>query len=302
VHRVTGDGDGWVRCAQGHRHWGLFGAAGVLITDVESGRARRVLQHRAPWTHSGDTWGVPGGARDSHEDVVTAALREAREEAGVRPNQVRPLGTWADDHGGWSYTTVLARSSEPFIPRAANAESLDVRWVADDEVESLPLHPGLAAAWPRLRLPIAPLSVVIDAANVVGSTPDGWWRDRLGATDRLLSRLAPLARDGLAVATLPDGINSADLHRLFPTLVVVVEGAARPTESRSRESGGDWSAGQLRVVRAERDGDSEVVATASRLRAAQDQVLIVTADRELRSHLAPVPTVGPRWLLDQLPT
>ena len=77
----SGDGNGWVVCALGHRHWGRFGAAGLLLTD---GR-RVLLQHRAAWTHEGDTWAVPGGARDSHEDPITAALREADRGDLARP-------------------------------------------------------------------------------------------------------------------------------------------------------------------------------------------------------------------------
>ena len=70
-----------------------------------------VLQHRAPWTHEGGTWGLPGGARDSHEDVVTSALREAKEEADIDATFVAPVALTVDDHGGWSYTTVAAQSA-----------------------------------------------------------------------------------------------------------------------------------------------------------------------------------------------
>ena len=56
---MSGDGNGWVVCSLGHRHWGRFGAAGILITDGDA----VVLQHRAAWTHEGGTWAVPGGAR-----------------------------------------------------------------------------------------------------------------------------------------------------------------------------------------------------------------------------------------------
>ena len=66
---MSGDGNGWVFCSLGHRHWGRFGAAGILITDG----LRVVLQHRAGWTHEGDTWALPGGARDSHETPAEAA-------------------------------------------------------------------------------------------------------------------------------------------------------------------------------------------------------------------------------------
>src|SRR3954465_11452407 len=54
------DGDGWRRCDRGHVHWGRYGAAGLLV--VAPG-PQVLLQHRAPWSHGGDTWGVPGGAR-----------------------------------------------------------------------------------------------------------------------------------------------------------------------------------------------------------------------------------------------
>ncbi len=144
---MSGDGNGWVRCALGHRHWGRFGAAGMLITDG----TRVVLQHRAPWTHEGGTWAVPGGARDSHEDVLAAALREAREEAEIDPAGVAPIGEWVDDHGGWSYTTVVAHALNVLQPRAANAESIEIRWWEMDAVADLPLHRGFAAVWPELR-------------------------------------------------------------------------------------------------------------------------------------------------------
>lgn len=35
--------------------------------------------------------------------------------------------------------------------------------------------------------------VVVDGMNVIGSRPDGWWRDRAGAARRLLERLQRLA-------------------------------------------------------------------------------------------------------------
>jgi 8-oxo-dGTP pyrophosphatase MutT (NUDIX family) len=141
------DGNGWVWCSLGHRHWGRFGAAGLLITDG----ANVLLQHRAAWTHEGDTWAVPGGARDSHEDPITAALREASEEAALDPLVVAPFGEWTDDHGGWAYTTIVARASVALRLAPANAESTDIRWWPIEDVAGLPLHHGFAATWPELR-------------------------------------------------------------------------------------------------------------------------------------------------------
>jgi 8-oxo-dGTP pyrophosphatase MutT (NUDIX family) len=144
---VGGDGNGWSACALGHRHWGRYGAAGVLVTDG----SRVILQHRAPWTHEGGTWAVPGGARDSHEDALAAALREAAEESGLSPAAVVPVAEWVDDHGGWAYTTVVAQGLPDLQPRALNAESIEIRWWPIEQVAGLPLHRGFALAWPRLR-------------------------------------------------------------------------------------------------------------------------------------------------------
>ena len=104
VHR---DGDGWIECNCGGKHWGLNGAAGLLL--VRGGAI--LMQHRAPWVHNGDTWGIPGGARDSHESVIEAAIREAHE---------------------------------------ANDESKEVAWIAFDEVINKNLHPSFANTWPTL--------------------------------------------------------------------------------------------------------------------------------------------------------
>jgi 8-oxo-dGTP diphosphatase len=152
------DGNGWVRCALGHRHWGRFGAAGVLVTDGSA----VLLQHRAAWTHEGDTWAVPGGARDSSETPVQAALREAVEETSLDPRIVQPVGKWVDEHGGWSYTTIVAVTATRKTVEPINAESSALRWWSIDEVAGLRLHYGFAAAWPHLRALIDRIGDVAD--------------------------------------------------------------------------------------------------------------------------------------------
>jgi hypothetical protein len=120
--------------------------------------------------------------------------------------------------------------------------------------------------------------LLVDAANVVGARPDGWWRDRPGATTRLLSRLAGLPGrevDGAVVAEV----------------VVVVEGAARDVPAPDG----------VRLVRAAGSGDDALAATAAGLAAAGRAVLAVTADRGLRSRLpAGTAVTGPGRLLDVL--
>ncbi len=254
------------------------------------GPVRVLLQHRAAWTHHGDTWGLPGGARDSHEDGVAAALREAVEEAGLDPAQIRTRHLFVDDHGGWSYTTVYADVPEP-VTTAANRESAALDWVPLDQVAALPLHPGFALTWPQVR--VRPTVLLVDAANVVGARPDGWWRDRAGAASRLLGALATLRA---ATVRGPAGD-----PRVIGAVVAVLEGAAVSA------AGPGW----VVVHRAERGtrGDDVLVDVAGQLLAEGKEVLAVSADRGLRarweSQTGPgggltTQAVGPRWLLDLL--
>ncbi|MGV9898275.1 NTP pyrophosphohydrolase [Streptomyces tendae] len=116
----------------------------------------------------------------------------------------------------------------------------------------------------------ASLLVVVDAANVVGSVPDGWWRDRRGAAERL--------RDRLAVDGVPGGAGPAEV-------VLVVEGAARGVESVTG----------VRVESAPGSGDDHIVELVAR--AAGDRpVLVVTADRGLRRRVTELgaEVAGPR--------
>jgi 8-oxo-dGTP pyrophosphatase MutT (NUDIX family) len=142
------DGDGWTECTLGHRHWGRFGAAGLLA--VTGGTTPYVLmQHRAAWSHGGDTWGVPGGARGSTETALMAAQRETVEETGIDVAQVVPVAEHVADHGSWTYTTIVG-TVPVRLPVVPDRESIALRWVPVDEVTSLPLLPAFAAAWPAL--------------------------------------------------------------------------------------------------------------------------------------------------------
>ncbi len=311
------DGNGWTRCGLGHRHWGRFGAAGLLIgaggggsADIAGGVV--LLHERNHWVSYGGTWGPPGGARDSHESIVNAALREAREECGIAPESVTVNGVFSDDHGGWAYQTVLATAPVPFAVVADRDEAADVAWVRVTEVEGLRLHPGFAEQWPVLREALPPLTLIVDGANVIGSRPDGWWRDRGGAAMRLRDQLAALAARG--IGELPESAGGPELERWFPRILLVVEGAAaraaagwEPDGGAAAGAGGGvkgdgvtgGSGGRLRVVRAPGSGDDEIAALAARL---SGRRLVITADRELRERClaAGASVAGPRWLLGLL--
>jgi 8-oxo-dGTP diphosphatase len=157
------------------------------------------------------------------------------------------------------------------------------------------------------------VTIVVDVANVMGSRPDGWWRDRAGAAARLHGAIVRLAASGRA--TLPDD------NTVTPGFVVVLEGAAKaapipaaptsaaptsaaptsaaPTSAAEPGAADPVRAGEVRVVRAPGSGDDAIVAVVREL---PGRRVVVTADRELRdrSAAAGATVVGPRWLLGQL--
>lgn len=173
---MQGDGDGWVISDSGAHYWGRFGAAGLLLRAPQpDGTPAVLLQHRAVWSHQGGTWGLPGGARDSHETPEETAVREANEEAGLLGERlaVRATVVTAEVAGmagtHWSYTTVVA-DAEELLHTVPNRESAEMRWVAEGEVADLPLHPGFAASWQRLRTASEVLPLGLDD-QLRGSLP-----------------------------------------------------------------------------------------------------------------------------------
>ena len=107
--------------------------------------------------------------------------------------------------------------------------------------------------------------LLVDIANVMGSRPDGWWHDRAAAATRLLDGLEPL--NGAEVIH-PAGQGTVRITEIH----AVLEGAAKRAEDPAAVS----------VLRADRDGDSEIVEEADRLTASGKTPLVVTADRGLR--------------------
>lgn len=117
--------------------------------------------------------------------------------------------------------------------------------------------------------------LVVDGANVVGSRPDGWWKDRAGAARRL--------HESLLVADLPYDV------------VLVLEGAAKGGVKAGRD-------GHVRTLHAARDGDATIVEQARAAAERGSRVVVVTADRMLRARVGGVgaQALSPSWLLDQL--
>jgi hypothetical protein len=150
------------------------------------------------------------------------------------------------------------------------------------------------------------VTIVVDVANVMGSRPDGWWRDRAGAAVRLHAEVARLAASGRAI--LPDDPDVAGF-------VMVLEGAARaaagrisaadPAPAGEPDGAGEPGTaappgpGEVRVVQARGSGDDAIVAVVREL---PGRRVVVTADRELRTRCvaAGATILGPGWLLGLL--
>lgn len=122
--------------------------------------------------------------------------------------------------------------------------------------------------------------LIVDAANVVGATPDGWWRDRRGATTRLRDALTPLSARGL------DETGGVPVE-----VVLVVEGKARAVTSTTEV-----------VVVAARSSADDAIVDLVREQAPMRSCWVVTADRELRSRVRAEggDALGPRTLLEAL--
>ncbi|MFJ4850998.1 MULTISPECIES: NTP pyrophosphohydrolase [unclassified Streptomyces] len=130
----------------------------------------------------------------------------------------------------------------------------------------------------RITVPL----VVVDAANVVGSVPDGWWRDRRGAAERLRDALAPLTGTGLRErADVPEWARRPPLE-----LLLVVEGAARDVAAVAG----------VRVAAAAGPGDELIVELVTDRDPPDRPCLVVTADRELRERVTAhgAAVAGPR--------
>jgi hypothetical protein len=122
--------------------------------------------------------------------------------------------------------------------------------------------------------------LVVDAANVVGSVPDGWWRDRAGAAARLRDSLETVATHGLTGDAVPGWLHTGPID-----VVLVVEGKARTV------TGGE----HVRVVAAPGSGDDTIVEVTA-TDGADRQVAVVTADRGLRERVTALgaTVLGPR--------
>lgn len=146
-------GDGFVTLPDGSVRWGRFGAAGVLTRHVGTDGPSYLLAKRSLHCHQGGTWAMPGGALDLGESPLEGALREFSEEIGAFPAPYQVAGIHEDDHGGWSYWTVVLDVERRFpVPPILSWETAEARWVTTAELGALPLFGAFRATLERLGL------------------------------------------------------------------------------------------------------------------------------------------------------
>src|SRR4051812_28815739 len=136
-------GDGFVTVSDGTVRWGRFGAAGVLVRCAggDGDVASYFLARRSEWCHQGGFWAVPGGALHQGELPLEGALREFAEEIGdVLAGGFSVVEVHEDDHGGWSYWTIVVEVAEPFpVPAPANWETAEAGWIPHARLADLEL-------------------------------------------------------------------------------------------------------------------------------------------------------------------
>jgi predicted RNA-binding protein with PIN domain/nicotinic acid mononucleotide adenylyltransferase len=222
-----------------------------LIAEIAAGYdvvvmgADKWAQVRDPAWYGGDV-----GARDAALATLPRVLVAPRPGFEVDLSDGGDRGDGGDRAGG-------------------RAEVLDID-PDHGEVSSTRARAGeqhLVAAGARRR-------VLVDGNNVVGSRPDGWWRDRAGATRRLVAQLQAFAhRTGDDVAVVFDGRPLSDLPE-------GTHGAVRV--AYARRAGRD--AGDDRIVEEVANDDDPA------------SITVVTSDRGLAQRVralgAPVESAG----------
>jgi RimJ/RimL family protein N-acetyltransferase len=218
----------------------------------------------------GDPGAVGRGLGTEMIAVLVAEVRLHHPGAGVLvdPDAANQASRQVLERNGFELVAVRTVASEPSDHPMAIYRRPAAPGAGDRPLSWAPPSPQRPAPGPVL---------LVDAANVVGSRPTGWWRDRAGAGRRLVEHIRAATASG----------------RLEPPIIVVLEGAARSGMA-------EGSARGVQVVHASGSGDDRLVEMAAA--AAPRTVVLVSADRELRRRVTATggTAVGPDWLHGRL--
>ncbi|WP_030167439.1 NUDIX domain-containing protein [Streptomyces sp. NRRL S-813] len=119
----------------------LVVAASAVVTD-EQGRI--LLQRR----RDNGLWALPGGGMEMDDSLPGTAVREVKEETGLDVEITGLVGTYTDPRHVIAYSDgeVRRQFNVCFTARitggelAISDESMELRFIVPDELETLPMH------------------------------------------------------------------------------------------------------------------------------------------------------------------
>jgi ADP-ribose pyrophosphatase YjhB (NUDIX family) len=119
---------------------------GASVAVFRDGRVMLAARGRAPME---GLYSLPGGGVEPGETLAEAALRELREETGVEAELigfVAPVeAIERDGQGRVRLHIVIAAHAARWVSGEPQTgpEARDIRWVSEDEIDTLPTTPGL---------------------------------------------------------------------------------------------------------------------------------------------------------------
>ena len=119
-------------------------AAGILFTDG----TKILLLKRSNEGDHGNTWSLPGGKGKDGETEIGNAIRETKEETGVKSIPGHRIDSLSNQNGRQKFTCFIYKVSEIFDVNLSN-EHTDWEWVDIKSLGSKELHPKLKEEMPR---------------------------------------------------------------------------------------------------------------------------------------------------------
>ena len=219
IRSMTPDERANPKMIDGSRRSRIARGSGRQVSDVNN-LVDRFFEARKMMMSFAKGGGLPGMPGHARHGGCGRPQEQGQDQAGQGPPRVRQPGQGSGPGQG-ARGEGHDRRREPVREPGRRRDRLR------EGRGSARAAPGLQQV-PQVRV------LVVDSANVVGSRPDGWWKDRGAATRRLHERLM-----------------TADLSH--DEVVLVLEGGARGGVRRGRDA-------HVRVTHASGTGDDAIVA------------------------------------------
>ena len=207
---------------------------------------------------------IPRGRVVSYGDLAELVGTSARRVGRIMATHGAGVPWWRVTNAAGAYPPELLAKAFPHwaeegILLAPSGRGCRIQAYRADLPALAEAYAAAAASLPGG--PPAEEVLVVDAANVVGSVPDGWWRDRAGAAARLHEALVAAPGE-------------------FDRVLLVLEGRARSGVPAGER-------GAVTTVHASGSGDDEIVRQCELL-STEHPLTLATADRGLIARVRPL--------------